>query len=175
MKRISLLVVLACATVLALAPSAVAKPRCQGQNNVPPGNSEVDQYSETVPGDCGENRPPTPNESDDPAESIPPATLAALEDLGADGRAAALLAAAGDRENGLGGGSGAPDGGASGVSTDTPLGDTPAILDSDDGGFFDPLFDALSGEGGLGFVVPLTLAVVLALAITAFVRARRSA
>ena len=121
---------------------------------------------------------PTPSESDDPSESIPPATLAALEEQGADGRAAALLAAAGDRENGTGGGSGS--GGSDGLdageaSTNAPLGDTPAVLDGDDGGFFDSVVDALSGDGGLGWVLPLTLFVILGLAIVSVIRSRRSA
>ncbi len=56
-----------------------------------------------------------------------------------------------------------------------PLGDTPAVLDGDEGGFFDSVVDALSGEGGLGWVLPLVLLLILGLAITTVVRARRSA
>jgi hypothetical protein len=176
MKRFLALMSVVCA-VLLLSAGAQAKPRCNDRNTVPPGNSEVDQYSETVPGDCGDRNPPTPSESDDPSETVPPATLAALEEQGADGRAAALLAAAGDRENGTGGSGAADGGGGQGtdLSANAPLGDTPAILDADDGGFFDSVVDALSGDGGLGWVLPASLVVILALAGVSFIRARRSA
>ncbi len=172
MKRFSTLALVACIACLVGGASADAKP-CEDRNTVPPGNSEVDQYSETVPGDCGDRSPPAPNADDDPSASIPPATLAALEDLGADGRAAALLAAAGARENGAGGAVGSPGGEAD--SSGGPLGDTTAVLDADGGGFLDSVVDALSGEGGLGWILPLTLLVIVALAITAAVRNRRAA
>src|SRR5215208_4130863 len=130
MKRFPTLALpLAVAALLVGAPTAAAKP-CHGHNTVPPGNSEVDQYSETVPGDCGNESTPAPDpEGNDSFDSIPPATLAQLESRGPDGRAAALLAAAGLRgsagENGSGGGGtgGGGDGadGSSGQPSDSPL------------------------------------------------------
>lgn len=165
------------AALLAGAPAATAKP-CDDHNTVPPGNSEVDQYSETVPGHCGNENVPSPDpEGNDSLESIPPATLAQLESLGPDGRAAALLAAAGLRGRGSeGGAGGGANGSAAGQSIDSPLG-APGILDSadDDGSAFGSLLDALSGNGGLGIILPLTLALVVALAVLAVLRARRSA
>ncbi len=86
---------LACAVLLLSASSASAKKPCDDRNTVPPGNSEVDQYTETVPGDCGNEKVPVPEAGDDPGASIPAPTLAALEELGPDGRAAALLAGGG--------------------------------------------------------------------------------
>ena len=171
MKRIRLLALpLAVAGLLTGAPAASAKP-CDDRNTVPPGNSEVDQYSETVPGDCGNENTPSPDGSENPGSSFPPGTAAQFESLGADGRAAALLAAAGqrgDRGNGEAGGAG---------SEDNPLSGSPAILDpaDEEGGVVDSVIDALSGDGGLGIILPLTLVIVLALAITAIVRGRRSA
>src|SRR5215213_3746951 len=181
MKRILIgVVAMLAAMAVASAPTAGAKP-CGSQNNVPPGNSEVDQYSETVPGDCGNQPSPTPSADDDPAGSIPAGTLSQLEKLGADGRAAALLTAAADREDGLagvggGGGGGGGAGAGGGESTDLPAGQISSPADeSDEGGLLDALGDALSGDGGLGWIVPVLLLVIVALAIATYLRQRRTA
>jgi hypothetical protein len=180
MVRISSLVLLACALLLVSASSAVAKKPCDDRNTVPPGQSEVDQYTETVPGDCGNEHVPVPGAGDDPGASIPPATLVALEELGPDGRAAALLAAAGRP----GGGNANADADADGSNGDAPSagdalgGANPAVvIDSPEGegGFFNAVVDALSGEGGLGWILPLALIVIAAQAIIVVVRNRRSA
>lgn len=176
MKRfLPLALSVAFATVLAVAPSAAAKP-CNDQTTVPPGQSEVDQYSETVPGECGNENVPSPDGDEDPAASIPPGTLADLEELGPDGRAAALLAAAGGRggdKGGGGSGAGGDEAGA-GVLDDTLGGPASVTLPDDEGSFFDSVVDALSGEGGLGIIVPIALALICVLAVTAIVRSSRT-
>src|SRR6476659_9167366 len=72
----------------------------------PPGNSEVNQYAETLPGGGGENTVNPPGsgpgggrdgngtQGQGGAPVIPPQTQRQLEQLGPDGRAAAALAEA---------------------------------------------------------------------------------
>jgi|SRR5215211_19133 len=185
MKRFRTLALpVAVAALLVGAPTVAAKP-CHDQNTVPPGNSEVDQYSETVPGECGNENPPAPDsEGNGSLDSIPPGAQAQFESLGRDGRAAALLAAAGAPGSGVGapgGGSGSENeaeggtDGSPGLPGDSPLA-APGILDSgdDDGSVVDSVFDALSGDSGLGIVLPLTLALIAALALVVALRNRRS-
>ena len=71
--------------------------------NVPPGQSEADQYFEVVPDGTGNK---SLDNSAEPSEVLTPAQIAELEGLGEDGAAAAQTAAAtapGDSGGGKGG------------------------------------------------------------------------
>lgn len=80
---------------------AAATPAAQAARTIaPPGQSAIDEYLETVPSDSG-NTPvdgtgpsgkPAPTTT--PGRLLPKQTVAALRRSGADGRAAAVLAAA---------------------------------------------------------------------------------
>lgn len=149
----------ACAAGLALsAPAAVAQDGCAGSDTVPPGNSEVDQYAETVPDACGDS--PVGGGRGD-ADAVPPGTADQLEALGADGEAALAAArstAPGHEVRGTGGGGAA---------------------EADDGGIGDVLagvLDALAGSSGsgMGVLLPVLMAGVV-LAGIAYARRRRSA
>jgi hypothetical protein len=148
--------------LLALAVPVPATGQCGEQ--VEQGNSEIDQYLESVPGACGDRRPGAGGESTEGGSgtnaptSVPPAAAAALEALGADGAAAVAAAEAtspGDR------GAAAEDRGES-ASGDAS---SPTGL----------VGDALSGsadDGGLGLLLPLILGLV-ALGGVALVITRR--
>jgi hypothetical protein len=165
-------VLAALAALSVLAPSASAKP-CRGGSNVPPGQSEVDQYTETVPRDCGNQQTPSPDEGTS-LGSIPSGTVDALEAQGADGRAAALLAGASADAGGSGGGSGNGRSGAQPGALPPAL-DAPAAVDTDEGPVIEPILDALRGEGGMGIVLPLLLIVVIAASIGYWLHRRRMA
>ena len=89
--------------LVALTLFALALPAAAGAQVVPPGNSGVDQYKESIPG-VGGDRPTGPNASGTgngsgtgavPSESrVSPATVQSLEKLGQDGKATAAAAAA---------------------------------------------------------------------------------
>jgi hypothetical protein len=142
--RAGALAACAAACWLLLAGSASAQRDC-GQNTVPPGNSEVDQYAETVPNGCGKDQP----SGDDPGnpDAVPTDTATELQQLGGDGETALALA----RAN-------APDGGSSNGDQGNAL----AIEEGeDDGGIGDivtGVVDAAGGSGtGLGLLLPLIL------------------
>ena len=149
--------------LLFVSPAAHAQKNCGG-STVPPGNSEVDQYTETVPDGCGDSPVGSP-EGGNP-DAVPPATAQDLASLGDDGAAALALARAsapgdGDRQ-------GEDSAGAAGAGSggdDDGLGDILAgVLDAAGG----------SSEGGLGVLFPLLLLVV-ALAGGAYALRRRNA
>jgi hypothetical protein len=145
--RAGALAACAAACWLLLAGSASAQRDC-GQNNVPPGNSEVDQYAETVPNGCGKDRP-SGDDAGNP-EAVSPGTATDLEQLGADGETALALARAS-----------APDGG----DANGDQGNAFAIEEGeDDGGIGDivtGVVDAAGGSGtGLGLALPLILIAV---------------
>lgn len=156
------LTVVAAGALLALALPSPSVAQCG--DRVAEGNSEIDQYLESVPGACGDRRPGAGNEGTEggsgtnASTSVPPAAAAALEALGADGAAAVAVAeatSAGDR------GAAAEDRGES-ASGDAP---SPTGL----------VGDALSGsadDGGLGLLLPLILGLV-ALGGVALAIARR--
>lgn len=89
--------------LVALTLFALALPAAAGAQVVPPGNSGVDQYKESIPG-VGGDRPTGPNASGTgngsgtgavPGESlVSPATVQSLEKLGPDGKGTAGAAAA---------------------------------------------------------------------------------
>ena len=70
--RSASLCVFALLALLVAAPSANAQKNCPGGgSNQPPGNSEVDQYGEDVPGPCGDEPIGPPNGGGDP-DAVPP-------------------------------------------------------------------------------------------------------
>jgi hypothetical protein len=146
MRRV-LTIVLAAALVAVVAPSMAL-----GQSN-----AGIDEYTEEVPGAGGGN--PTHGGGgggEDPSTGGPlsPAEVSSLEELGADGAAAAELAqASGPRD----------DGGTPGV----------AASPDDSSGVADVVGD-LAGDSdeGIGIMLPVVLALTL-LAAVGFVLVRR--
>ena len=110
MKALWIGLLLAAVAATAFLPSAAV-----GQAVVPPGNSGVNQYQETLPGPGGNELPAKKQRS--PKQVLGTRNAQRLEHLGPAGRAAATLAAATAPERGSGGGRG---GGA--VSADQPSG-----------------------------------------------------
>jgi hypothetical protein len=162
-----------CGFVLLAAPAgASAKPGCHGRTVSPHGNSEADQYSETIPGACGNHRPNPPADPGTPGGSpdgtVPAQTHRRLESLGPAGQNAAALAQAnapgGTRTNGGGdGGNGNP----------------ASAGDAGDGGALSGVGRALgggSGDGeGMGVVLPLVLAGTLGAGLAYWLVRRRRA
>ena len=166
--RSASLCVLALLALLVAAPSANAQKNCPGGgSNQPPGNSEVDQYGEDVPGPCGDE-PIGPPDGGDP-DAVPPSTADELDSLGADGDAAALLAQATAPGNGGTGSGGGPAGGAGAGASDIPAAQGDSL--------FDEVFDALTGsadatDDGLGLLLPLILLGTVIAAVIYGVRRR---
>ena len=147
---------LVCTLAAAVPCVAVAAPR-----HTPPGNSAVDEYSETVPGPGGDR--PVPRTG--PAFPGPGAVgvvggtagSRALRGLGADGRAVEQFAS---------------HTGPRGALTGRPL----AAPDVGRRGLVEQILDALTGggEGGMGLLLPLLLLAALAGMILAALRRRRA-
>jgi hypothetical protein len=181
----------ACLAVLCtlLAPSAATAARCD-KGTVPPGNSEVDQYAESIPGGCGNVPFDGGNGNGNGASnggsggsggssgssgggsgsgsSLPPGTGQALKAQGPDGLATAAIA----RSTAPGGiGSSGPGGSNGDGSGDATFGitDVPSAGGSDSP--FEAVLAALgeaisggsgSGDGdGIGIVMPLLLGAIL--------------
>ena len=147
------------------APSANAQRNCPGGSDDPPGNSEIDQYSENVPGPCGDQpvNPPSDGSDTTPSGSVPAGTVDDLNSLGADGQAAAALAQA-TAPNNQGS---APTAVAAKVRERLP--GTGALADRDDASN-GSIFDDLSrndhrlrrrGRTGSGLLLPLILIAAL--------------
>jgi len=161
--------ILACALLLCvLAPGAATAQ----DTRPPPGNSEADQYSETIPDDRGEDgidRGEGAEELDsgEPGgEFLSPRELEELAEQGPDGRAAAELAAAGapeDGEDAREDAKGAPGGSSDGSDRGGGSGSS---------GGTDDVGVASSDEQGLGVLFPILLA-ALALAALTFALLRR--
>jgi hypothetical protein len=132
--RAGLILLCAAAAVLTAPGSAVAL-------KAPPGNSEVDQYAETLPGPGG-NQTINPSGGGGGGSTLPPATERQLDRLGPDGRAAAQLAR-----------STAPDRGRIASHGSSDPGGTHSSS------AFGAVSDAISGSdgGGLGVLLPLIL------------------
>ena len=135
LSRLTLAVVMALALACVAASPAVAKP-CGGSNHVPSGNSEVDQYVESVPGACGNETPGGSGGSGgggsgsggsggsgggsggSTGSAVPNDTQSELESMGETGQSTAALAnatapvGAGAAGGGAGSGSGGTGGGA---------------------------------------------------------------
>jgi hypothetical protein len=172
--RLRLYALLAGASLLVLAApgAAVAKPGCH-HTVTPHGNSEAEQYSETVPGPCG-NQPANPGtpstggSGGSSSSSIPPGTLNQLQSHGAAGQNAAALAEAGAPSGGSAQGSngtGSNGGGAGGGNQ------------SSGGGAVSGVSDALGGDSGgsgIGLLLPLILAGTLVAGIAYWLMRRRA-
>jgi hypothetical protein len=162
-----------CAFVLVAAPAgAAAKPGCQGHTVSPHGNSEADQYSETIPGACGNHPPAAGNPAESPNGTVPDQTLQRLESLGTGGRNAAGLAQANAPARARGqGGAGGSRGGAN--ATQAGAGE------AGDGGALAGVGRALGGSPGhgegMGFVLPLVLAGTLVAGVAYWLMRRRRA
>ena len=159
-----------CAFVLLAVPAgASAKSGCQGRTVSPHGNSEADQYSETIPGACGNHRPNAGNPAASPNGTVPSQTLRRLESLGPGGQTAAALAQANAPA-----GARRAEGGRGGTDDNPPsAGDT-----GEDGGALSGVGRALggsSGDGeGMGIALPLVLAGTLVAALAYWLMRRRA-
>lgn len=142
-------------------------PTVGAQRNAPPGNSQIDQYVETVPDPRGD-RQAGPGAggggSGGPSAGIPAGTVAQLEQLGEEGRAAVEAANATAPK----GASGRPRSGGDGVAG--------VAAQRGEGSGLRAVVEALSGTdgGGSGPLVPLLLAAVTVLGL-AFVILRKRA
>lgn len=142
MKALWIRLLLAAVAATAFLPSAAV-----GQAVVPPGNSGVNQYQETLPGPGGNELPAKKQRS--PKQVLGTRNAQRLEHLGPAGRAAATLAAATAPERGSGGGRG---GGA--VSADQPSGSS---------GLGEVLSQATgsTSSGKMGLFLPLAIVATL--------------
>ena len=130
---------------------------------VPPGVSGANQYTETLPGPGG-NEPTSGAGKQGPkstAKALGRANAERLESLGADGRAAAQLAAAGAANRHGGAGQGKETLGSAGTG-DSGVGQVLGNL------------TGTSDSGGMGALLPL-LILAVAIAAAAFVVSRRRA
>ena len=167
MQRILPLFAAALLALLAATPALA-----QDKTVAPPGNSGVDEYLEVVPGAGGD----TPasgakgggsETSTSPSAALGSKTATRLEQLGADGKKAAELAAAGaptDRATARKRAKGdvLGDGAQEGKS-----------IAGDGGGRVGTIATALSGEGGgMGLLFPLLLGGTLAAALALFAARR---
>ena len=146
--------VLAAAALAALALPSLAMAQ---------GNSGVDEYEEVLPSPGGEGNDSDSGQpgADDSSGPLTPEQVAALEEEGADGEAAAAPAQGNgaDRDTGSGGDS----------ANTTPAGSGA----DDDSGVAGVVGDLASGsDDGMGVVLPIVL-VVAALAAIAFFAVRR--
>lgn len=161
------IILLALATLLLLSPTANAA--CP-DDTVPGGNSEVDQYLETVPGSCGDRSPdndgsgggadgePDGSAAGGSGDALPPTTADELESLGPDGARAASLAKQTAPSTGGAGGEGSDKRGAGDPASGGT--GTEAVPE---GSAVDALAGAVGGdaEGGIGMALPLLLAALL--------------
>jgi hypothetical protein len=172
--RICTLALAGAIALFAVPGLAQAKPGCGGTTTTP-GTSEVDQYTETVPGACGDQpngggggggsgSPSDGGESGDAGSSvggpIPPSTVDQLESLGSDGAAAAALAEANSPEPDTAGTPGADAGSGQAGSSD--------------GSSLTPIIGAFTGSdgNGMGALLPAILIAVAAGGIAVAVRRR---
>ncbi len=187
-KQIKSILVLAAALTVGLGSADAHAASCS--NTVPSTNSEIDQYVETIPGDCGNTQVGGGGGSGGGSGSngsaqaaVPASTQQALDALGADGAAAAQLAnqTAPSDEDGSGGGGGSGSGGSgggsgSGSGSGEPTAD--AVPDSSAGFSLGSVVAGLlssfggGSESGLGAGTPILLGSI-ALAGLAFLLLRR--
>jgi hypothetical protein len=168
MKAMRIGLLLAAVAVIGLLPSAAL-----AQRVVPPGNSGINQYQETLPGPGGNELPAKKQRS--PKQVLGARNAQRLEHLGPAGRAAAALAAAttpersGVHDRGVGGGGvGSGGGGGRTVSADQPSGSS---------GLGEVLGQATgsTSSGKMGLFLPLAIVATLFGAIAYAARRRRTA
>jgi len=99
--------------VTVLVAALLAPPAAIGAPIVPPGNSAVNQYTQTIPTSRG-NKEVRQKGHRSPSKTLGKKASQKLQKQGKDGEAAAELAAAGTPAGAAGGGSGAAGGGGSG-------------------------------------------------------------
>jgi hypothetical protein len=165
---------------------AAAAAECGGQA-LPPENSQIDQYLESIPGDCGNSgvsRDPGGggrNGGGDGSSQVAPGTVDQLEGLGPEGQATAELAVANAPEpagDGANSGDGSGDGadsagaeGADGTSGRDAAAAAGAVAGQAEGDSspFEALASAIGGgpddDGGMGFALPLLLALTAGIGI----------
>ena len=159
---------LAVAAAMAIASfpsSALAQPVA------PPGNSAVDQYTETLPIPGG-GGPSAGNHQRSPAEVLGSRNAGRLAALGSDGQAAAMLAAAGapmrlaaDRQRA----------GRTGVARTTATGGAEAAQPGGSSGLSEIISQATgsSSSGEMGLLLPLLIGAVAASSIAYLWHRRR--
>ena len=189
------LAALACAS---LAPGAASASGC-GSQVVPPNNADINQYLESVPGDCGDgqvSRHPGGGNGD-----VPSGTVNQLNGMGPSGEAAAELATsngpgtsatgssssssstadegAGSASSGDAAGTsagsgetGSPGGGETGTSA-SPKKDATADNGSPLAALISTLGGAPSTDDGLGLLLPLALVLTAGLGLIYALRRRR--
>lgn len=147
----------------------------------PPGtidpDSGVDQYSESIPGSCGNQNPNGGEGSGANDDAVAPATASDLEDLGQQGAAVAALATATSPDTGSGG-SGEGEGDEQGQANGSQDGVTglaaggAAVEESGSG--LGALVGALTGDSGdgIGLLLPLALIGVAAVLLAGLIRRR---
>lgn len=148
--------ILLIAVVLVGAPAASAQ-----RVNAPPGNSEVDQYFETVPDGAGNTSVDRGGPPDPGAAVLDPKVRAELEALGEDGVAVANLAERNSVRQNAGGAS-----------------DKPAVLryEEPSSGAIAGIWKAITGsgdDGGMGLFLPLLLLGTFVVGVFAALAGRR--
>jgi hypothetical protein len=169
------------ALVTVLVAALLAPPAAIGAPIVPPGNSAVNQYTQTIPTSRG-NKEVRQKGHRSPSKTLGKNASQKLQKQGRDGREAAELAAAGTPAGAAGGGSGSGGGGSAGNggangSNGFPQGGgaqggagsqglgtagaTKAVADADDGksGFSQVIGEVTgtSSSGDLGLLLPLAI------------------
>ena len=165
---------LVCALLLlALPGGASAKSGCHHRTVSPHGNSEADQYSETIPGACGSHPPNPGNPAGSSNGTVPPQTLRQLRSLGPAGRNAAALAQANAPAGARGQGNALTDRrpGSPGAASANGAGEGGDALS----GVGRALGGSSGGDGGMGFVLPLVLAGTLVTGAAYWLMRRRRA
>ena len=154
------------ATVLACAALAAPAAAQCGGDPIPPGNSEVDQYQESIPGNCGDTKA---NSDGKGGGSVSQPTAEDLGALGEDGAAVSdLVATTGPAVKGGNGTNGKNGNDGPGAGSEASTADT-------GGSAVAAAVRALTGDsdGGLGLGLPFILVVVSA-AVLGLVALRRS-
>ena len=147
--------------MLAIALLALGAPASGMAATPTPGNSEVNQYTETLPGPTGDNTVDPPSAAKPGDSTLPSGTKKELEEFGPDGVAAAGLAEANAPELPIAANSG--HGGTAGTAGDAAGAADDAKADSAVKG----VLEALTGSSGdgLGAFLVLILAAVAAMGI----------
>jgi hypothetical protein len=180
------------ATVAASALPAVAP----AQELIPPGNSAVNQYTETIPTPRGNRNAEGKGKErrKSPEKTLGARNVQRLEEHGSDGRAAAALATdtapstsvteADDEAEAAGGGprGGGNDGDSAGIASGKPVDRTPArhtgpAAEIPDGssGFGEVIGEATgsSSSGQLGLLLPLLIVAIAIWSVAYLMRHRR--
>lgn len=154
---------------IAVLAAAIVAPGVAVAQELPPGSSGVDQYTENIPGPGGDkpsNGLDKPDGGNSDGGNLPPGVAEELAAQGADGTRAAILADVTAPERSKRGEKARGDGGAAGEAA----GDG-----ADGGGTIAGIVSALVGsDGGMGVFLPILLVVTLLVALAvAATRLRR--